>query len=584
MRRFLPVLAAVVLPLAAPAEAHACGGTFCDPGPAAGSMSVDQTGETILFAIDGGTVEAHIQIEYEGGDADRFAWIVPVPAVPEIEVGAWRLIDAALAATVPVYGFEFGDVCDAETGADPGSGGGFIEAPDGGGSSPTIVAQDVVGAFEYAVIDTPDGQALTDWLVDNEYAVEPDAPAILDTYVDEGHVFVAFKLRHGQGVDDIHPVVVRYPGIEPCIPMRLTRVAARQNMEIRALFLGQARVVPTNFRHVRLNRTRLNWLSQGINYRELVSMAVDAPAAGGRAFVTEYAGSSDVVSTDLLDTSALDASAFADAAVVDVVDILQTQGMAQCGNDNCDWLHELTSSLLHDFVPVPDGFNDGEFYSCLTCYAGVIDASAWDAEAFMAAYEERIVAPLRHANTLLETWPYLTRLYTTISPHEMTVDPMFAERADLADVAHRHGAELNDACCGDVMRVPGGRQIWLDGSSWPQWTDAMPWAERVEEFGVGDGPAAELANHSGRINQLVAQWNAAAACDAERETEGSPVPRPDDDDRGSSSSGSTGPGAAADDGTAKPGCACRWTPTRTPSGMTWAGLGLLALLRTRRHQ
>ena len=53
-------LVATALWSAAP-DARACGGTFCDVGPAA--MPVDQTGENILFVIDEGFVEAHVQAD-----------------------------------------------------------------------------------------------------------------------------------------------------------------------------------------------------------------------------------------------------------------------------------------------------------------------------------------------------------------------------------------------------------------------------------------------------------------------------------------------------------------------------------------
>ncbi|HEY3236040.1 MAG TPA: hypothetical protein VGJ84_15090, partial [Polyangiaceae bacterium] len=49
---------------ALPRTASACGGTFCDSGPTA--MPVDQSGENILFVMNGNTVEAHIQIQYQG--------------------------------------------------------------------------------------------------------------------------------------------------------------------------------------------------------------------------------------------------------------------------------------------------------------------------------------------------------------------------------------------------------------------------------------------------------------------------------------------------------------------------------------
>ena len=50
----------------APTTAAACGGTFCDGGQ--NGMPVDQTGETIVFAQGGGFVEAHVQINYDGGE------------------------------------------------------------------------------------------------------------------------------------------------------------------------------------------------------------------------------------------------------------------------------------------------------------------------------------------------------------------------------------------------------------------------------------------------------------------------------------------------------------------------------------
>ena len=195
----------------APRSVQACGGTFCDTQPT--SMPVDQTGETILFVLDQGFVEAHIQIQYESEDASKFAWVLPLPEVPEIEVGAWRFVDAVLDATVPVYGMPTA----SSFGGDDG-GIGFIDSPDGGTVPPSIVAQDTVGAFEYAVLSGGTVEGVVQWLEDNGYAQDPEATPILEEYLDEGMVFVAFKLVNGEDVEDIHPIVVRYPGDEACIP------------------------------------------------------------------------------------------------------------------------------------------------------------------------------------------------------------------------------------------------------------------------------------------------------------------------------------------------------------------------------
>lgn len=574
-----------------PSEAEACGGTFCDAGPVAGSMPVNQTGETILFAIDNGYVEAHVQIEYDGGDATQFAWLVPVPEIPDVEVGSWRLVQSALAATVPVHGFEDNWQCEDMPPPPPGGGGGFIDSPDGGGSSePTVVSEDVVGAFEYAVLQGGTSESVTQWLSDNDYTVEEEAPTILDDYIAEGHVFVAFRLRHGQGVEDIHPVVIRYPGTEPCIPIRLTRVAAEDDMQIRALFLGEARVVPTTYRHVLLNRTRLNWMSFGANYDELVTMAVDAPGADGRAFVTEYAGTSSVVDPSALDTSTYDSSVFADLPLVEVIEVLETQGLVLCGDSGCQWGHELASSLVHEFIPVPRGIDEAEFYDCLSCYAGAIDEGAWDAAAFMDAYDERIVAPLDHANDLLETWPYLTRMYTTISPHEMLTDPMFTENPDLEDVANRHGAEREQECCGNAMRLPGGRLVWMDSNVWPTWSDEMPWAERVEEYTAAAGAPIVLLDNTMLIDAVLGQWNAVASCLDEGGGSDTGMPGGETGPSGeestagpSDSTSSTGMDDGGQDSDESASCACSTRTSDTGTGWLLLALGLgLGAVRRRR--
>ena len=557
-------------------EAQACGGTFCDSA-LPGQQSVDQTGETILFALDGDFVEAHVQIEYDGGDATQFAWIVPLPQVPEIEVGSWRLVQNVLDATVPVYGFQEGEVCrDAPPG---GGGGGFLESPDGGaGGPPSVVAQDVVGAFEYVVLQGGTAASLMAWLEDNDYVGVPEAPEIFDEYITEGHVFVAFKLRHGAHVEDIHPVVIRYPGDEPCIPIRLTRVAAREDMDIRAIFLGDVRVMPINYKHVLLNRVRLDWVNRGANYGELVSMAMDE--AGGRAFLTEYAGTSRSVATDNLATDHLDASVFGDLHPVQVVDTLTGWGLMQCFELSCSYAHELVPSLLHEFLPVPAGMEDHTFYGCLSCNAPIIDYDTWDGSAFSQAFRERIVDPLDHARELLEMWPYVTRLYTRISPHEMLSDPMFGETPNLPDVAHRHGAERNDDCCRVTMRLPGGREVLMPTrSTWPQLPAEMPWAERIEEF-QPVGPPVTMVDNTALIDTLLAAHNAQEGCsedDTDGWDDGGRGSRGDGADGDSDGHGTSGGSGGLDGGS---GCGCRSLPAREHAPLLL--LAVAAVARRRR--
>src|SRR5258708_1218223 len=132
--RPLLLLALLLASWAAARPASACGGTFCDTGPRA--MPVDQKGENVLFVVSQGQVEAHIQIQYKG-DAARFAWVLPLPAIPEIEVGSEALFQNLLAATVPR--FSVNAIGCGNSGLVIG-GGGRAATVDGGGGGTTVVA------------------------------------------------------------------------------------------------------------------------------------------------------------------------------------------------------------------------------------------------------------------------------------------------------------------------------------------------------------------------------------------------------------------------------------------------------------
>lgn len=573
--------------LAFETEARACGGTFCDgggPAPPA-SMQVDQTGETILFAWGDGFVEAHIQISYDGNDASEFAWIVPVLAVPDVEVGSARLFQAALESTRPLYGHDAAQCSTNDTDDDDPSVG-FTIDPDAGvppPPPPVVLVQDVVGAFEYAVLDGDSAESVTTWLADNGYSGATEAPQILEEYIDDGFLFVAFRLRHVAGVEDLHPVVLRYAGDEPCVPLRLTRIAAVEDMPIRVLALADERAMPVSWRHVLLNRTRLDWIGLGQNYDDLVIRAIDEEGANGRGFVTEFSGATSIVDRTVMTFFGLDAAAFTAIDVTQVYDSLRAQGLASCGETGCAWGHELVPSLLHEFVPVPDGLDEGPFYACLSCNADQIDVEAWDGAAFAAAFDERIVAPLNHAEELLDQWPVLTRLFTRVSPHEMITDPTFATVEDAESVPFAFYSQTQGSCC-TTLRLPGGRFVELDvDGSWPEWPDAMPWAERIEELLPTGGPPTTLVNNTELIDDIVEERAKMVGCNAEGGTSGGggeggggggdSAPPPGD-------SGGTDGSAASSDESAE-GCGC--ASTRDPSALGLVLLAVGAVLRRRRR-
>ncbi len=514
--------AALCLPLLAasltPRTADACGGTFCDAGPQV--MPVDQTGETIVFWIDDSGAdpytEAHIQIQYEG-DAERFAWIIPVMDVPEVQVSAQALFDNILQGTVPTFRITsrstgdcgFGGLACAKNEAADLQLGGLGLADDEGGNEtdgPQVLDRGFAGAFEYVTLTGDSVAEVVDWLEAAGYAQDDEAPPILQEYLDEGFVFVAVKLRSGADVDEIQPLAIRYPGVEPCIPIRLTRIAAVEDMAIRAVFLGDGRVASSNWPQVIINHARLDYANDpAASYSEIVSLAIDE--AGGRGFVTEYAGSDSIVVASSIYGRSWDANAFVEIAVTGVVDELIAQAAMNCALGECSFGNPQVRTLLETYIPVPDTLDPGEFWSCLSCYEELIDQAAWDPLAFAAAFDERVVIPSKHAVDMLDDASYLTRLYTVLSPHEMTEDPLFHQTSGLGEVSNIVEAVRVNDCDGgpSSFELPDGRTVALtDAGNMPEL--GLPAAERIEQVPM-KGPAQIETDNGAEIDAAIAAWN-----------------------------------------------------------------------------
>lgn len=512
-----------------PTDAEACGGTFCDGG-APNPMPVDQSGENILFVRDGDFVEAHIQIQYMGS-AEKFGWVVPLLKAPEeIAPGSEPLFQNMLAGTVPTYGFSRqNDVCTVpDDASNDGFGTGAAGGDDGGGEGgdpegPTILSMQEVGAFEVTVLTAESAQDVVDWLMENDYQTDEEAVPILEEYLAEGHVFAAVKLTAGADVDEIHPIMFRFQSNEPCVPLRLTRIAAVEDMEVRTFFLSDTRVAPRTYRHVEVNPLLIDWPNQATNYKEVISIAVDEESADGRAFVTEYAGSSEVVPQNGISGPGWSAAAFEGLAPTSVIAKLTEQGLWQCGEDFntfeyvCQATHPLVQPLLDEFLPVPAGVDPLDFYENPANYADQIDADAWgDGSGFAAGLLERVIAPGEHAEDLLRRFGYLTRMYTTISPAEMTEDPMFHENPNLGDVEALRMATQRILCNGDsIWTLPDGREVYVRaGDPWPDFDAAlpddgttMPASEFIDEVPTSDGAPMRLVDNQELIDTKLRAYN-----------------------------------------------------------------------------
>ena len=91
-----PLIAVLLVLVASPGLAGACGGFFCTTIP------VDQAAERIIFTMDEGTITTYVQINYVGRPED-FAWVLPMPAVPKVDTAEMTTFRDLDRLTTPVY-------------------------------------------------------------------------------------------------------------------------------------------------------------------------------------------------------------------------------------------------------------------------------------------------------------------------------------------------------------------------------------------------------------------------------------------------------------------------------------------------
>ncbi len=472
-------------------DAAACGGLFCSA-----TAPVEQTAERIIFATEGdGRVTAIIEVQY-AGPSEKFAWLLPMPGVPEVGVSDETVLQAVDASTEPRYQLERTyDMCEWPEEAEFDDSGSFADAgaPDG---DPGIDVLDKgnAGPYDYIIISADPGledpaQTAVDWLVEAGYDVFDIGPDVLRPYLAEGLNLVAFRLTKGNDAGAIRPVTLTYDGEKASIPIRPTAVAAQDDMGILVFVLGDERAIPENYLSLQLNESRINWFNWRSNYDDVVSLAADE--AGGHGFVTEYAGDTDRLDRQIWDD-------YMDTAWQNLL-ASESEGVELMMEARWPFLsYEGFRRAVEEATTLPEGLTLDEFAADPFNDAG----ATVDGALFLSTLESEVVAPLKQAQQLVDTHPYLTRLYTTLSPQEMTEDPAFVFSENLPEVSNVHEARITYYCDGDT--------VWPDEAPW---TITLPdgsvlsggsggaWLEQVEDL-----PAAALIeqlSESGESNVVV---------------------------------------------------------------------------------
>lgn len=308
---------ATLLPMQEQAEACGCTSPPVPIPDGPDEFAINQSAEHIIYEVEEGFVTAHVLIRY-AGRPEAFAWIVPVPSVPELSLSpsfGFALLDrdtrpqtsVSLTSDCPVqeWDCEYADMPSCNSGGggigcgSDDSAGGATNTQDAGagafadgatGGNPVeVLDRQIVGSYETVVFSAGDSTAAITWLRDEGFIVNETMAPYMQPYADAGMVFLASRLVAGADVSEIKPLRMKYAGDKPMIPLRLTAVAAEPEMTITAYIYGDSHFAPEDFPLAEINQDWISVDQSGrTNYPMVLSRSIDE--AGGKSFVAEYVG------------------------------------------------------------------------------------------------------------------------------------------------------------------------------------------------------------------------------------------------------------------------------------------------------
>lgn len=314
LRAMLMVLA--VLGWAGPARGDGCAFFIAKP-------MAEMPGQQALIAYENGIQTLAIETRLTGQGTDC-AWVVPLPARPEVSAASTGVfpslramclpaIDRYREFTAPLVVLVIIGLVLMVTGGWRGIAlVGFllllglvtlmptlvkVRSAGGAVAGVRVVDRKVVGAFEVVTLDASKGESLLGWLKENGFNVSERAGPVIEQYIKEGWCFVASKLYHEGGEESTpHPLVFRFPAKEPVYPMRLTGLQGGPlDLELYVFGPGTAKVkgmkVETTGPVKRGESIRVGRLPDPGRDGIVLSHAGIEALAGSAAYLTKLVGS-----------------------------------------------------------------------------------------------------------------------------------------------------------------------------------------------------------------------------------------------------------------------------------------------------
>jgi hypothetical protein len=209
-------LSAVALTLLAACSALGDGGYFVDEATwnkHREQAYINEPQQKAVVFFSKGRQELIISPGYEG-PSSSFAWVVPVPSRPKVEIVKGAIFHELMKLTAPKPRVYKG-----------GTRMGTELAP----GAVTVIERKTVGAYDVSVLSATDGDALMKWLRANSYHLPDQAAEPIKGYVKQKWTFVACRVKvpgtaKGLQTGTLAPLRLTFATKTPVYPLRLSSV------------------------------------------------------------------------------------------------------------------------------------------------------------------------------------------------------------------------------------------------------------------------------------------------------------------------------------------------------------------------
>lgn len=222
-------------------------------------MSVSSDAQKALIVWDKKRETLHLQSSFKGPATD-FAWVIPVPARPEVKRSDWRLFEMFEELTRPVVKVT---VVSRRVGS------ATTDQPDIAATEELPAEVRQLESFDIRelhidVVEANDAGGFVRWLRDNEYSVGKETEPILEGYVAKGFYFVVSKINREslwakvKGMTKIvsgglTPLAITFDAEKPFYPLAISAISSAPENELLLLTLAPQRLEPMEFGCTELN-------------------------------------------------------------------------------------------------------------------------------------------------------------------------------------------------------------------------------------------------------------------------------------------------------------------------------------------